>query len=298
MNTSPSPTATDPLRDPKVVFDVRTIPGRVKHAQIFQRWTDLPVNGFFVLLNDHDPVPLKYQFDAEFAGAFSWEYLEKGPEEFRVKITKLRTLGAQATPAPVTTGCGSGTANANDPHRDPKVVFDVREIPGRVKHAQILQRWRDLPVGGFFVLLNDHDPVPLRRQFDAEFKDAFSWEHLQRGPEEFRVKITKLRAVDDAAAPASVPTSCGSGAAATGHGSGTATTASANVQEIDVRGFEPPEPLVRILGALEFLPAGVKLRARTDREPCHLFGEAKARGFTTDCQQQSEGSWLTVLARA
>lgn len=87
--TSPHPAAAI---DPKAVFDVRVIPGRVKHAQIFQRWFDLPVGGYFVLLNDHDPVPLYYQFEGQFAGAFSWEYLERGPEEFRVKITKLAAV--------------------------------------------------------------------------------------------------------------------------------------------------------------------------------------------------------------
>ena len=289
MNTpAPTPatsTTTDPLRDPKVVFDVRSIPGRVKHAQIFQRWQDLAVGEFFVLLNDHDPVPLRYQFEGEFKGAYGWDYLEKGPEEFRVKITKLRAVAGQATaPAPVAGGCQS------DPLRDPKVVFDVREIPGRVKHAQIFQRWKDLAVGQFFVLLNDHDPVPLRYQFEAEFKGAFFWEYLEKGPEEFRVKITKLRAVDgQPPAPA---------AATAKPGAGVATMVSSDVQEIDVRGFEPPEPLVRILAALEALPAGVKLRAQTDREPCHLFGEAKGRGFSTDCHEQPDGSWLTVLAHA
>lgn len=293
MNASTSATATspDPHRDPKVVFDVRPIPGRVKHAQIFQRWRDLPVNGFFVLLNDHDPVPLRYQFDAEFKGAFAWEYLEKGPEEFRVKITKLRSAEA---PASEPSGCGSSASTS-----DPKVVFDVRPIPGRVKHTQIFQRWLDLPVNEFFVLLNDHDPIPLRYQFEGEFPGAFSWEYLQKGPEEFRVKITKLRPV---IAPASMPRGCGSDV----HGAATpkpvAITSikptAADIQEIDVRGLEPPEPLVRILDAIESLPVGVKLRARTDREPCHLFGEAKQRGFGTDCQQQSDGSWITLLARA
>ena len=175
-----------------------------------------------------------------------------------------------------------------DPLRDPKVVFDVREIPGRVKHAQIFQRWQDLAVGEFFVLLNDHDPVPLRHQFDGQFKGTYGWDYLEKGPEEFRVKITKLRALDgQTPAPA---------AAAAKTGAGIAKAVSAVVQEIDVRGFEPPEPLVRILAALEALPAGVKLRAQTDREPCHLFGEAKERGFSTDCKEQPDGSWLTVLA--
>ena len=68
--------------------------------------------------------------------------------------------------------------------------------------------------------------------------------------------------------------------------------------EIDARGLEPPEPLVRILAALEKLPAGQQLHARTDREPCHLFGEARRRGFRHDCRAQTDGSWLTTLERA
>lgn len=43
----------------------------------------------FVRLDDRDPVPLHYQFSAEWPGAFAWEHLVKGPEEFRAKITKL-----------------------------------------------------------------------------------------------------------------------------------------------------------------------------------------------------------------
>lgn len=169
---------------------------------------------------------------------------------------------------------------------DPTVVFDVRPIPGRVKHAQIFQRWFDLPVGQFFVLLNDHDPVPLYYQFTAEFPEAFAWEYLERGPEEFRVKITKLHAVSGAtptpplaAAQAAAPVKAG------------------GRYEIDVRGLEPPEPLIRILDALAALPAGATLHARTDREPCHLFGEAEQRGFRHDCKEQTDGSWLTVLTR-
>lgn len=181
------------------------------------------------------------------------------------------------------------SSTSTDPHLDPKVVFDVRPIPGRVKHAQIFQRWVDLPVGEFFVLLNDHDPVPLRYQFDAEFAGAFSWEYLEQGPEEFRVKISKLRALDGSA-PQPTAKACG--------GSDGATAVSEELQEVDVRGLEPPEPLVRILDALESLPAGVTLRAHTDREPCHLFGEAQQRGFANDCQEQSDGSWITVLTRA
>ena len=80
--------------------------------------------------------------------------------------------------------------------------FDVREIPCRVKHGQIFQRWLDLPVGGHFVLINDHDPVPLYYQFSSQFPNAFTWEYLLRGPEEFQVKITKVAAIVESAAAA------------------------------------------------------------------------------------------------
>lgn len=170
-------------------------------------------------------------------------------------------------------------------------VLDVRPIPGRTKHSTIFQRWFDLPVGQHFVLLNDHDPVPLKYQFEAEFAGAFGWEYLERGPDEFRVKITKLRAV--AGATPATPR----GIKLTPAPTSPAPVKTGGVQEVDARGLEPPEPLIRILDALESLPAGVTLRAHTDREPCHLFGEAEQRGFKHHTNEQPDGSWITVLAR-
>ena len=46
------------------------------------------VGAAFVLVNDHDPKPLYYQFNAEQAGQFTWEYLEQGPETWRVRVGK------------------------------------------------------------------------------------------------------------------------------------------------------------------------------------------------------------------
>lgn len=77
-------------------------------------------------------------------------------------------------------------------------VMDVRPIPCSVKHGLIIQNWLALPVGDHFILLNDHDPVPLYYQFAALWPGAFTWEHLVKGPTEFRVKITKLIATNEA----------------------------------------------------------------------------------------------------
>jgi len=73
-------------------------------------------------------------------------------------------------------------------------VMDVRSIPCSVKHGLIIKQWLDLAVGEHFILLNDHDPVPLHYQFSAQWPNSFTWEHLVNVPAEFRVKITKLKA--------------------------------------------------------------------------------------------------------
>ena len=83
-------------------------------------------------------------------------------------------------------------------------VMDVRPIPCSVKHGLIIKQWLDLAVGEHFILLNDHDPVPLYYQFAAQWPNDFTWQHLVKGPEEFRVKITKLKAT----VPAEEVTEC------------------------------------------------------------------------------------------
>ena len=69
-------------------LDVRVIPPREKHPTIFQTFEALEPGGSFVLINDHDPFPLRYQFEATRAGEFGWEYLEQGPVVWRVQISR------------------------------------------------------------------------------------------------------------------------------------------------------------------------------------------------------------------
>ncbi len=59
-----------------------------KHRVIFETFDSLGKGEKMELINDHDPKPLYYQFKAEREGFFNWEYLEEGPEVWRVAITK------------------------------------------------------------------------------------------------------------------------------------------------------------------------------------------------------------------
>ncbi len=69
-------------------LDVRPLVPREKHPTIFSTFDALKPGETFQLVNDHDPMPLYYQFNVERPGAFGWEYVEKGPEVWRVNISK------------------------------------------------------------------------------------------------------------------------------------------------------------------------------------------------------------------
>ena len=86
-------------------------------------------------------------------------------------------------------------------------VMDVRAIPCSIKHGLILHTWQELPVGDHFILCNDHDPVRMQDQFAAQWPGTFTWEHLVKGTDEFRIKITKLKPLGEPAVP--VATACG-----------------------------------------------------------------------------------------
>jgi uncharacterized protein (DUF2249 family) len=74
--------STDPI------LDVRSQPHGRRHELIFSSFGELAPGNGFVLVNDHDPKPLYYQFNAQYENDFSWDYLEQGPEVWRVRIGK------------------------------------------------------------------------------------------------------------------------------------------------------------------------------------------------------------------
>lgn len=70
--------------------------------------------------------------------------------------------------------------------------IDVREIPHGQRHPRIFARYARLAPGEGFVLVNNHDPKPLRREFEAAHGSEFSWEYLESGPEQWQVRIGRI----------------------------------------------------------------------------------------------------------
>lgn len=74
---------------PDFELDVRDLAPAQRHELILERYHALEPGNGYVLVNDHDPKPLYYQFAAEYPGKFTWEPLEEGPEVWRVRIGKV-----------------------------------------------------------------------------------------------------------------------------------------------------------------------------------------------------------------
>jgi uncharacterized protein (DUF2249 family) len=63
-------------------------PPHLKHKVIFETFDHLQPGEAMLLVNDHNPIPLRYQFESIHGGHFTWEYIEEGPTIFQVKIGK------------------------------------------------------------------------------------------------------------------------------------------------------------------------------------------------------------------
>lgn len=71
-----------------ITIDVRTLEKGFKKDIILKAFEELSVGETMELVNDHDPKPLYQQFMLNYQEHFVWEYLEQGPEIWRIAITK------------------------------------------------------------------------------------------------------------------------------------------------------------------------------------------------------------------
>lgn len=153
-----------------------------KHPAVFQKFDSLKKGESFVLVNDHDPIPLFYEMKAERGEVFVWEKLENGPETWRVRISKTADEVKE-------------TAANLEEFADVKpeiFVLNVTLLEPKLKHPTIFQHFDALKEGEAFQILNDHDPKPLYYQLIAERGKTFNWQYIENGPKWWRVQIGKL----------------------------------------------------------------------------------------------------------
>ncbi|HLK93194.1 MAG TPA: DUF2249 domain-containing protein [Polyangia bacterium] len=68
--------------------------------------------------------------------------------------------------------------------------------------------------------------------------------------------------------------------------------------EMDVRGLEPPQPMVQILQKLVDLGPGAQLLVRHHREPVLLYDKLALRGYAARCTKRDDGDYIIHIAPA
>ncbi|HSE94097.1 MAG TPA: DUF2249 domain-containing protein [Methylomirabilota bacterium] len=66
---------------------------------------------------------------------------------------------------------------------------------------------------------------------------------------------------------------------------------------LDVRGLEPPQPMVRVLERLDAMSAGDELLVVHDRKPLFLYPQLDDRGFTHDTREMAPGRVEILIRR-
>lgn len=194
--------------------------------------------------------------------------------------------GATAPAAQPATESGASASLAGEPEEGAQVIeLDVRPDlrEGREPFARIMAAFASLPDGAVLHLRAPFEPAPLYAVME---KRGFVHHTRQDAPDDWSVWFRRgaapaaTREPAPSPAPVAPPPPATTGAApSSSAAAGAPAPAAAEEIVLDVRGMEPPEPMVRTLAALEHLPEGAVLLQINARVPQFLLPLLTERGF-------------------
>jgi uncharacterized protein (DUF2249 family)/hemerythrin superfamily protein len=123
-------------------LDLRPMPPPMRHGLVFQCFDALAIGESILIVNDHDPMPLLQQFKFARPGESEYEYLERGPESWQVRVRR-KAAGLQASDDEET---GSTTASSAESDSVSEYLqADHRRLDGILVEAQRLVAAGDYP---------------------------------------------------------------------------------------------------------------------------------------------------------
>ena len=163
---------------------------------------------------------------------------------------------------------------ANEVHLD--VREDIRL--GQEPFAKIMATVKALAPEQALVLRAPFEPVPL---LAALGKRGFAHWAEQSAPDDWTVWFYREPSAPAEAVPVARAT----------------VAADADMTTLDVRGLEPPEPMVQILERLDVLRPGQRLVVLHERRPMLLYPQLDERGFLHDTEEVEPGLVRIVVRR-
>jgi len=160
------------------------------------------------------------------------------------------------------------------------VTLDTREDQRRGKEPfhKIMDAAQQVKPGDIMLLRNTFDPLPL---YDVLGKLGFEGWGRQIGENDWEVFFGRVKTEQ--------PERRGP--------SHTRTARPAQVIELDNRGLEPPQPLVRIMNALAEMGDEDILVATMPHRPMHLYPILEERGYSHHTEDLPDGGAKVVIKR-
>ena len=153
------------------IINVQELAPQLRHQTIFDTFNGLKEGEYLIIHNNHDPQPVYYQLIELRGNIFSWEYLEKGPEWWDIKVTRIVPI--------------LSTEKQSD------IILNIPAIAPQQKHALIFDVFENQKPGESFIIHNNHDPKPVYYQLQSMHGDVFTWEYLQEGPNWWDIRVSK-----------------------------------------------------------------------------------------------------------
>lgn len=189
-------------------------------------------------------------------------------------VDALRRAAGEPEAAPAPPAASAWTAaprpaalSALPPSR--LVHVDVRPDIARSEEpfARIMAAVKGLGAGQVLVLRAPFEPVPL---YDVLRRRGFAHWTERHAADDWSVWFHREEA--GAPAPRAAPSAAG------------------QALTLDVRGLEPPLPMVRVLERIETLEAGDELEVIHDRRPMFLYPQLDERGFAHETDEPEPGT--------
>jgi uncharacterized protein (DUF2249 family) len=157
------------------------------------------------------------------------------------------------------------------------VHLDVREDirRGQEPFARIMAAVKALGDDRVLVLRVPFEPIPL---YDVLGKRGLAHWTEQRAADDWRVWFYR--------SSEPIPEASSEASAADDRG------------VLDVRGLEPPQPMLRVLEAIERLGPGARLEVHHDRRPMFLYPQLDDRGFRHETDEPEPGLVRILIWKA
>ncbi|MBS1747813.1 MAG: DUF2249 domain-containing protein [Bacteroidetes bacterium] len=153
-------------------LDVRELVPIKRHEKLLKIFKELPAGESFIFINDHDPIPLYYEFKSIYGDVVGWEYLNRGGREWKVKVTRTE-------------------ASQGRDFTDIATLLDLRRADQKDWKQIVFHRYGMMEAGTTMELISKDNPDEIQEIFKNKFNGQHTWSYKKEVPGEYVIHIRK-----------------------------------------------------------------------------------------------------------